>query len=576
MEILSLTDVGLSHLDHQWFESMPNLQVLYLYNNRLTSLPFGIFSPLTNLQALHLSTNFLTELRASSFGTSLRNVWYFYAMANQIDGIQNEIIDELQSAQWLMLSENNCIDRIFIDVPNNREMVRSALSGCISSFRQPSISCQYFGGDVDTEYFCIMELHNPDGAAFESIGGQHVSGQTDNDVISANAFYQNTRTIPAVICRQFPNLQRMMITGSGIEEILPESLQNCGNLQELFVHVNKIRTIGADTFVNVPALRVLEVGYNEISRIDAGAFRGTSLEMLDLYNNWISDFTPGIFDGVTSSLTYLDMSFNRLRAIPENAFSSITSLLHLTLGSNPIEGNLPPSALRGLTNLLSLSLSRTSTRVLNSEWFTDLRSLQELYLNNNLIREFDSEVFAPIMPTIRALYLNYNLVNLIDQVFLMDDSTPNLEYLLLRGNLCVDEDFLNVQTSRWRIFEALMTCTNNFYEEPWLSCNYAANPESYVCQISIHNPRGLSFDQIDGQHVEGRNASEVSDIVGFYQNTMLIPPIVCQTFTNLRAIRMWNSGIEELRADSLRECRNLELLDLQLNWIWRIEPSAFL
>lgn len=576
MEILSLTDVGLSHLDHEWFRSMSNLQILYLYNNRLTFLPVGIFSPLTNLQAIHLSTNFLTELRVSSFGTSLRNVWYFYAMANQLSGIQNEIVDELQSAQWLMLSGNNCVDQIFLDVPNNREMVRSALSGCISSFRQPSISCQYFGGDPDTEYFCIMDVHNPDGVTLNAIEGEHVSGQTNNDVISANAFYQNTRTIPAVVCRQFPNLQRMMITGSGIEELLPESLEHCGNLQEFYVHVNRIRTIAANTFVSAPSLRVLELGYNEISRIEAGAFRGTSLDMLDLYNNWLSDFTPGIFDGVASTLTYLDMSFNNLAGIPENAFSSLTNLLHLTLSSNPIEENLPPSALSGLTNLLSLGLSRTITRNLNPGWFTDLRSLQELYLNNNLIREINSTVLTPILPTLRAAYFNYNLINLIDQLFLMDETTPNLEYLLLRGNLCVDEDFLNVQTARWRIFEALMVCSNNFYDEPWLSCNYATNDDNYICQISIHNPRGLNFDGVDGQHIAGRNASDVTDIFGFYQNTMLIPPIVCQTFENLRVIRMWNSGIEELRAESLRECRNLEVLDLQLNWLWRIEPSSFL
>jgi Leucine-rich repeat (LRR) protein len=574
LEILSLTDAGISHLDPQWFESMPNLSVLYLYNNRLTFLPVGIFAPLSNLMAIHLSSNFLTELRVSSFGTSLRNVWYFYAMANQLDGIQNEFIDELQSTQWLMLTENNCVNQIFLDIPNNRENVRNALSGCITNFRQPSISCQYFGGEDGTEYFCIMDVHNPDGVAFNAIEGEHVAGQTNTNVVSANAFYQNTRTIPSVICRQFPNLERMMITGSGIEEILPENLENCANLRELYVHVNRIRTIAAGTFVNAPNLRVLELGYNEISRVENGAFRGTSLDLVDLYNNWLSEFTPGIFEGATT-LTYVDMSFNRLRSIPENAFSSLTNLRHLILSSNPIEENLPPSALRGLSNLLSLGMSRTITRVLNPGWFTDLTSLQELYFNNNLLREINSTVFAPVLPTLQFAYFGNNYINMIDQLLLMEDSTPNLEYLRLSGNLCVDEDFLNLGESRWRIFEALMPCSNNFYETPWLACDYVAG-DDYTCQISVQNPRGINFDTIDGQHLAGRNATDVTALVGIYQSTVVVPPIICRTFTNLRTILMWYSGLQEIQADTLRDCRNLEVLDLQLNWIWRIDPSSFI
>jgi Leucine-rich repeat (LRR) protein len=322
-------------------------------------------------------------------------------------------------------------------------------------------------------------------------------------------------------------------------------------------------------------LRVLELGWNEISRIENGAFRGTSLEMLDLYNNWLTEFTPGIFEGATS-LEYLDMSFNRLTWLPPNAFSSLTNLRDLILSSNPIEGNIHPTTFRGLTNLVSLGLSRTRTRVLSPAWFTDLTNLQELYLNNNILREINSTDIAPILSTIRSLYMGYNYITMMDQLLLMDEVTPNLEYLVLSGNLCVDDDFLNVQTSRWRIFEALMTCSNNFYEAPWLSCNYATSDDSYTCQVNILNPRGFNFDQIEGEHLAGRNASDVTALVGVYQNTRIIPPVVCQTFTNLRSIMMWYSGVEELTADSLRDCRNLEVLDLQLNSIWRIEPSSFL
>lgn len=193
---LSMTYCGLTRLDPAWFTPLTNLTVLYLSNNELSWLPFGVFAPLTNLFNLMLSANHLSELRIGSFNDTARNLWYLYADYNLIDGIEDGLLDELQSLQWLMLGGNICTQSTFMDVPNNLPQVRQALRQCTDNFRQNSIRCNYFGGGEGEEYFCILEIHNPDGREFERIEGDHVEGFGDSDVQVLNVFYQNTRNVP--------------------------------------------------------------------------------------------------------------------------------------------------------------------------------------------------------------------------------------------------------------------------------------------------------------------------------------------------------------------------------------------
>lgn len=566
-------------------------------NNEISHLPFHVFSPLPNLFNLQLTNNHLTELRVGSFNETLRNLWYLYADFNQIDGIESEVLDELQRINWLMLDGNICTQRNFLDVPNNLPQVRDELSQCINNFRSDSIRCDYFGGNDGEEYFCMLELHNPDGNEFERIEGDHLPGLTDNDVVFANAFYQNSRIIPSVICQQFPNLVSMVVSSSQIEVILTEAFSFCFNLEQLFINQNRIQTVWPFAFANSPRLRILDLANNEISFIHQSSFRNTSIELLELAFNHLTTYNQVWCDDISETITYLDLSFNRIATLPDSTFTDLLRLETLNLVSNPDIENIPGNAFTGLTQLTTLGLSRTNIRELIPSWFTDLGNLNTLYLQNNHIQVLPQSIFANLtnvqdlflygnqireinrnswssgLANLRRIYLGDNRINFFDQQFLID--AVNLEYLLLSNNLCIDEDFLNVQQSYWRLFEELRQCTDNFYSEPWLSCNYIEDQNGYTCQVSIQNPRGLNFDAIEGEHVADRNFDDVTDLFGLYQNTMIIPPIICESFTNLREIFLWWSNLEVIDEETLGGCVNLVELNLQFNWISEIPDFTF-
>lgn len=543
-----------------------------------------------------LTGNQISELRVGSFNESLRNLFYLYADHNRINSIESAVLDELQSISWLFLSENICANSNFFDVSNNLANVRNELSGCINNFRNDIIRCDYFGGNEWEQYFCLLELHNPDGIDFQTIEGDHQSGLTNNDVVLANAFYQNSRTIPSVICRQFPNLESMMIVSSGVEVIFTESFEHCRNLEQLFINQNRLQTIWPFSFQNSPRLRILDLAYNEISFMHQSTFRGTAIEHLELSFNRLPTYNPVWTADISSTVTYLDLSFNQITTLPDAAFSNLTALNNLQLSSNPLT-SIPSNAFTGLNRLTSLALSRANIRDINPEWFSSLSSLESLFMQNNQIQVLPPTVFAAALnlrdlflygnqirelnrnsfgnglTNLHTIYLGDNLLNFFDQQFLID--ADNLEYLLLSGNLCIDEDYLNVQRLYWIIFEELRQCTDNFHMDPWISCNYVEGVNSYTCQMSIHNPRGLNFDEIDGSHVGSNTANNVTDLIGFYQNTATIPPVLCDTFRNLRSIYFWYSNLEELSEDSLRNCENLVELNLQFNWIRTIPEFTF-
>lgn len=543
-----------------------------------------------------LSGNQLTELRVGSFNQSLRNVYALYADYNQINGIEEQVLDELQTNLLLILSGNICTQGTFFDIPNNLPQAKTELSGCISNFRRDTIRCDYYGGTQGEEYFCILELHNPDGIEFESIEGEHQTGLTNNDVVFANAFYQNSRIIPSQICRQFPNLSSMMVVASQVEVIFTEAFQFCTNLEQVSITQNRIQLVWPLSFGSSPRLRTLDLSNNEISFIHQSAFRNTSIEQLQLSFNRLPTYNQVWCDDIKETITYLDLSFNQIVNLPNATFSDLQQLTTLMLASNPIS-NIPGDAFNGLTRLTDLGLSRTNIREMNVNWFTSLNALTDLYMIHNEIRVLPPAVFQPLnsltrlsiygnqirevnrnswgtgLANLEAIYLSDNMINFFDQQFLMDASS--LDFLLLSGNLCVNEDFFNVQRTMWRVYEELRTCSDNFNLDPWLSCNYAADPTSYVCTMSVQNPRGVNFDLIEGNHVAGRNASDVTDVFGFYQNTMTIPPVVCETFTNLRSIYLWYSNVEEINEDSLRACVNLVELNLQFNWIREVPDFTF-
>lgn len=111
-----------------------------------------------------------------------------------------------------------------------------------------------------------------------------------------------------------------------------------------------------------------------------------------------------------------------------------------------------------------------------------------------------------------------------------------------------------------------------------ISCNYrqAAPNYPYTCDLTLVNPGGLdNFDRIQGEHLPGRNDSDVRMVNGYNQNSRLVPSVICRQFPNLIDLYLSSSNIVNINEAAFADCRNLEHVMLSFNEISEVPDNTF-
>lgn len=304
---------------------MRNLNYLGLYNTGIETLPNNIFNPLTSLTNLILSQNNIWEINSSQFGASIETLYVLNLHENVVNMIDASFITSATSLHYLLLAENICSNQDFTNVVDYLWITLEYLQECTNNFIQESnIICEYSNLQADV-YMCTLDSHNPRGFdGFASIPGDHLEGQTNEQISLVYSNGANMRNIPSVICRQFPSTWELMFVRSKIEQISEAAFQHCRGLQYLFIMENLIRSIPDNTFANSPNMQYLSVNFNRINSIGPNAFRGTSIDMLDLANNRLETFDPRTYQTINSTLRSLDLMNNRLTGFPTAAFEEVS------------------------------------------------------------------------------------------------------------------------------------------------------------------------------------------------------------------------------------------------------------
>ena len=154
---------------------------LELAVNRLSILPENIFD-LPNLQLISLVQNDLRSLDAAIFGRSLDSLVFIDAGINRINAVDPGMIREDSNIRSLDLVFNACIDADFIDIPQFRDEILTALQLCIDRYESIELNCEYAITEDDF-YRCQLSVDNEeDRLRFESISGNHLTGRNNDDV----------------------------------------------------------------------------------------------------------------------------------------------------------------------------------------------------------------------------------------------------------------------------------------------------------------------------------------------------------------------------------------------------------
>lgn len=141
-----------------------------------------------------------------------------------------------------------------------------------------NIDCLFILGSAT--YMCVLNFltiaDNP--SANFVIGGEHQPGLSNVDV---NAILTDNSDIPFVITQlftEFPNVEQITITNSGLTRIEPNSFSNARNARFITISQNpQLRSIPENAFSGLANVEMLALRSNGIESIREGAFNGLTL-----------------------------------------------------------------------------------------------------------------------------------------------------------------------------------------------------------------------------------------------------------------------------------------------------------
>ena len=161
------------------------------------------------------------------------------------------------------------------------------------------------------------------------------------------------------------------------------ALRGFRQLMALHLHDNKIHTLDALSFMNLPVMSLLNLANNRIRTISRQAFINVPmLRFLYLTDNSIESVAPHQFASF-DQLEMLDLTSNRIANLTDGAFAQLAALKQLYLGSNRIADIQAGAFLN--SSITVLILEDNQLRDVTEVAFRNMKSLQQLSLKQNRV-----------------------------------------------------------------------------------------------------------------------------------------------------------------------------------------------
>lgn len=321
------------------------------------------------------------------------------------------------------------------------KMVRSlcaafvVLLSVLSLTTSQQMACTYSVGSSN-KYQCSLNVNNPNGLdGSVTISGNHLGSYADKSVGIVKIISGITKNIPSQICKQFPNTELIHFTIANIEivstikcnltteldlssnsittvpfdicqyqplltkinlsynqikSISSVALKSCKNLVQFYIQYNKITEMASTLFANAPKLRTLNINGNPITSIPVGLF-GSELTTLDMAALAITDLPLNVFPA-TNKLTSLSLASNEFTQYRTQWFQNLKSLSQLWL--NWIQISIPANLFKSLPSLAFLMMINCNITTVNREWFNALPELYSVSLERNSIVDIPDGAFT--------------------------------------------------------------------------------------------------------------------------------------------------------------------------------------
>lgn len=146
-------------------------------------------------------------------------------------------------------------------------------------------------------------------------------------------FENNISEILPYTFRNLPELRKLFAEGNSLEVLQKDAFAGLDKLVWVTFQGNQIEHMDSSVFDNIPGLERVWLGNNRLKSIPVGLFKNSSLTILDLKQNQLTDkgISPDTF-----STDSVNLSQNNLTTLRKEWFSSATITYEINVSDNPI------------------------------------------------------------------------------------------------------------------------------------------------------------------------------------------------------------------------------------------------
>ncbi|XP_035980499.1 leucine-rich repeats and immunoglobulin-like domains protein 1 [Fundulus heteroclitus] len=381
--------------------------------------------------------------------------------------------------------------------------------------------------------------------------------------VSLNLGHNKLASISAEAFANLPNLRELRLDHNELTSI-PDLGQASSKMISLYLHHNKIRNIDGSRILELVSLETLDLSNNDITEVRGDGFPA-GLQIRDLYlsNNKISTLQLGALDHLGSTLQVLRLSRNRISQIPIRAFQ-LPRLTQLELNRNRIH-QIEGLTFQGLSSLEVLKLQRNSISKLTDGAFWNLSKMKVLHLEYNNLTEVNSGSLYGLS-SLTQLFLSNNSVARINPdgwKFCQKLRELNLSY----NNLT-------------RLDEGSLAVLGDLH-----TLRLGHNSISHINEGAFRGLKALRVLELDHNDISGTIEDTNGAFTGLDKLNKLtlfgnkIKSVAKKAFAGLETLEHLNLGenaIRSIQPDTFSRMRNLKslliqsnsfLCDCQLQWL---------
>lgn len=182
-----------------------------------------------------------------------------------------------------------------------------------------------------------------------------------------------------------------------------------------------------------------------------------SILHVEVFNSTVH-FIPNVFFHKFKNMQSLYLHNARPITLDENSFSNCNNLTFLTLSENKIK-RLPVGVFQECNNLQSIEFTKNDISEVFKDTFKGLSSLIRLDLSRNSISVIYAGAFDS-MPHLLILNLANNQLRKIHSTLL--NSLVHLRILDVTSNICIDKNFLDINSVQVNVIPYFEICFENF------------------------------------------------------------------------------------------------------------------